>query len=350
MQTPPHIDAVITWVDGNDPDHKAKRLAYQGKQTNLHTSATSDTRFDSQNEVYFCIASILKYAPFIRTIHVVTDNQSPAFLKNFSDEGLCAPDRIRLVDHREIFRGHEDVLPSFNSRTIETMLWRIEGLTENFVSFNDDFFINEPLGPTHFFKDEAPVLHGEWVRPELAAFKARVQERLRRLGLRRKPVKANFRVIQNRSAALAGVKGRYFRYDHWPRPARRSVFSEFFAQNPDILQSQIQHRFRSSEQFAALSLAYHLELNQYRTPAQAPASLAYFHPEESPSRTWFDDLRQEASQFGCIQSLDECPSDLAAEIQEVLKTKFQSHLPSCLHPECAEYQAADKANTEGISG
>ncbi|WP_173488369.1 stealth family protein [Aliiroseovarius sp. xm-v-204] len=163
LQTPPNMDAVITWVDGNDPDHKAKRLAYQGKQTKLHTAATSDTRFDSQNEVYFCIASILKYAPFIRTIHVVTDNQSPAFLKRFSDEGLCAPDRIRLVDHREIFRGHEDVLPTFNSNSIEAMLCNVEGLAEYFVYFNDDVFVNCPLSEEDFFCAGHPVIRGQKV-------------------------------------------------------------------------------------------------------------------------------------------------------------------------------------------
>ncbi|NRP43459.1 hypothetical protein XMV225_000612 [Aliiroseovarius sp. xm-v-225] len=91
-------------------------------------------------------------------------------------------------------------------------------------------------------------------------------------------------------------------------------------------------------------------MKRFGVTPEKSTSVAYFHPEESPSRTWFDDLRQEESKFGCIQSLDECPSDLAAEIQEVLKTKFQSHLPSCLHPECAEYQAADEARTVGISG
>ncbi|UWQ08326.1 Stealth CR1 domain-containing protein [Aliiroseovarius crassostreae] len=350
MQTPPNIDAVITWVDGNDPDHKAKRLAYQGKQTNLHTAATSDTRFDSQNEVYFCIASILKYAPFIRTIHVVTDNQSPVFLKRFSDEGLCAPDRIRLVDHCEIFRGHEDVLPTFNSNSIETMLWRIEGMAEHFVSFNDDFFINQPLSASDFFQDGLPVLHGQWEKPEINSFRNRKRELLQALGLKKTGIKPNFLIVQNRAALLAGMKDRYFRYGHCPRPLRRSVFSEYFNENPGVLKDQIQHRFRHSRQFTPPSLAYHLEISRFGVTPSQPASVAYFHPEESPSRTWFDDLRQEASKFGCIQSLDECPSDLAAEIQMALKTKFQSHLPACLHPECAEYQAADEANTVGISG
>ena len=41
--------------------------------------------------------------------------------------GLCAPDRIAVVDHRDAFRGHEDALPVFSSRSVEAVLWRIEG-------------------------------------------------------------------------------------------------------------------------------------------------------------------------------------------------------------------------------
>ena len=48
---------------------------------------------------------------------------------------------VRLVDHREIFRGHKELLPTFNSLAIESMVWRIKGLAERFLYFNDDVML-----------------------------------------------------------------------------------------------------------------------------------------------------------------------------------------------------------------
>ncbi|WP_299608962.1 Stealth CR1 domain-containing protein [uncultured Tateyamaria sp.] len=330
LNTSAPIDAVITWVNGQDPKHKSKRLFYQKDARQSHATAVSHTRFDDQNEIYFCIASILKYAPFIRKIFVIADDQEPLHLGAFSKEGLCAPDRIHLVDHTHIFRGYEDVLPTFNSRTIETMLWRIEALAEQFVSFNDDFFLNQPSQPSAFFLDGQPILHGTWEKSELRSFKNRKRALLRKLGLKKKAKRANFRTIQNRAAQLAGVEKHYFLYDHIPRPARKSVFAAYFEQNPDILRAQIQHKFRDADQFTPLSLAYHLEINRFGVTPQAPASLAYFHPTENPGRDWLTSIGDASTAFACVQSLDECPADLARDIRQVMTNKFQDYMPQAL--------------------
>ena len=48
----------------------------------------------------------------------MTDSQVPAAI----DRRQAELDNIRIVDHREIFRGYEQLLPTFNSLAIETML------------------------------------------------------------------------------------------------------------------------------------------------------------------------------------------------------------------------------------
>src|SRR5574344_1889082 len=107
MQQP--ISIVISWVDGNDLELNKKRHKYlTGEDA---SDAVSDTRFASDNEIYYNIASILKYVPFCRHIFVVTDNQRPEFIDEFAAQGLCSSDKIRVVDHREIFRGYEQHLP-----------------------------------------------------------------------------------------------------------------------------------------------------------------------------------------------------------------------------------------------
>ena len=43
-----------------------------------------------------------------------------------------------LRNHKEIFKGYENYLPTFNIRTIETAFHRIRNLSEHFIYFNDD--------------------------------------------------------------------------------------------------------------------------------------------------------------------------------------------------------------------
>ena len=43
------------------------------------------------------------------------------------------------------------------------MLWRIEGLADRFVYFNDDMMLVGPVEPTDFFSNEGKVnLRGRW--------------------------------------------------------------------------------------------------------------------------------------------------------------------------------------------
>lgn len=139
------MDAVITWVDGNDPHHKKKRLAamYSNpKRIDQTSNAVVETRFNDSGEIYFTIASILKFAPFIQRIFIVTDGQTPAHLASFAECGICDAEKIRIVDHTEIFREFEHDLPTFNSLSIETMMYFIDDLSDEFIYFNDDFFLD----------------------------------------------------------------------------------------------------------------------------------------------------------------------------------------------------------------
>jgi Stealth protein CR2, conserved region 2 len=89
----------------------------------------------------------------------VTDNQVPGAI----DRRKAERDNIRIVDHREIFRGYEQLLPTFNSYAIECMLWRIEGLADRFLYFNDDMMLVGPVEPTDFFSNDGKViLRGRW--------------------------------------------------------------------------------------------------------------------------------------------------------------------------------------------
>lgn len=143
------IDLVYLWVNGNDPQWLAKRNACIGK-TEEKSAVNCDGRYADNDELKYSLRSIDKYAPWIRRIFIVTDNQVPVWLDT-------ANPKVRIVDHKEIM---PDVcLPCFNSAVIEHFLYRIPGLAEHFIYANDDMFINKPVTPETFFgKDGLPIV------------------------------------------------------------------------------------------------------------------------------------------------------------------------------------------------
>ncbi|MQY09323.1 stealth family protein [Actinomadura macrotermitis] len=139
------IDVVYTWVDGDDPAWRARRdlaLAEVG-EAGLNHLAANDSRYISRDELRYSLRSLAAYAPWVRHIYIVTDDQVPRWLN------LASP-RITVVDHKEIFQGR-GVLPTFNSHAIESQLHHIEGLSEHFLYLNDDVFLGRTLCPDRFF-------------------------------------------------------------------------------------------------------------------------------------------------------------------------------------------------------
>jgi hypothetical protein len=253
------VDAVITWVDGHDPMHQDKLLMHL-KKLNIECpkSVAAPTRFNQCGEIDYCIQSILKFAPWIRTLFIVTDSQIPPIMQQF--KGTPFEARIKLIDHRDIFAGYEQALPTFNSVTIESMLWRIKGLSEHFIYFNDDCFLIRPVVYDDFFRNNKIVLRGHWKLASNHKVYALYHGILSRLGKR---TKTNIhRAAQENSAHLAGINHYFFHLPHVPFPLKKSIFQQFFSLYPAQLQHNIQFSFRDAQQFLPVSLAYHLALNE----------------------------------------------------------------------------------------
>jgi hypothetical protein len=325
-ETVREIDAVIAWVDGSDAQHLASRLKHSAGRRR-----PSSARFADSGEIYYCIASILKYAPFIRRIWIVSDAQSPKFLPEFAEAGLCEPDFIQVVDHTELLSDFTEALPTFNSRTIEAVLWRIPGLSERFVYFNDDFFANRPLRPEEFFVDGRPVLRGERARPERKLMKSRIRRLMRTLGFRGPKVRPTFRLAQELSANHVGVAGNFMMIGHHPHPMRRSVQEAFFAARPELLREQVRHRFRDIAQYSPVALANHLEIVGHGATYRKPVKVAYVKPGPKGSgRRFLGHIRNETTPFGCIQNLEKFEADAFRVVRRLMREKLGKFLPSTI--------------------
>jgi Stealth protein CR2, conserved region 2/Stealth protein CR1, conserved region 1 len=238
----PQIDAVITWVDGEDPTHKARRLRYLlPAEDSLHENGINPHRWACGDELSYCLRSIENHAPWIGTIHIVTDAQTP----DLSHLSTSLRAKIRIIDHRDIFKGYEHALPTFNSLAIESMLWRIEGLSERFIYFNDDVFLTAPLRVSDVFDGDKPVLRGKWV--DLGA-----------LGASRDDLSdpSKFHDFMQRNAALLlGYEAHHvFACAHVVFPMRRTVLADMYARFKSHFEANIAHRFRDISQFHPQSL------------------------------------------------------------------------------------------------
>lgn len=294
------IDAVITWVDGDDPEHVAKRERHDSRS--VHPSSRAATRFASRGEIGYCVASILSFCSFVDRVFIVTDAQWPSALDPLLERRPDWTERIRIVDHQEMFGVNADLLPVFSSRSIETMLFRIPDLAECFIYFNDDMFVGRPLSEDLFFQDGRPVLQGRMHRfpnPILGHLKAWLKPEIERAG---------FKHAQQRAARMVGFKDKYFLAGHHPHPMRCSTLERFFDAHPGLLRRQAGHRFRSAEQFSPIGIAYHLEVLQGAT-LQAPGPSGYLKPTAKTDRhkAVLQALALGQLDTICIQSLDAMP-------------------------------------------
>jgi hypothetical protein len=241
LTSPEHIgfgiDVVYTWVDGGDPDWQARKARAQGDNTWLvkaDVQAANDSRFVSRDELRYSLRSLHCFAPWVRRVFIVTDDQVPAWLDT-------SHPAVTVVSHREIFGG-TGRLPTFNSQAIESRLHRIPGLSEHFLYLNDDMFFARPVTPDLFFTPGGLTRffpsHGR-----IGSAPGDPADR---------PVNASGK---NNRELIKEAFGRVLtrKMLHTPYPSRLSVLTEIEQRFAEHLDATAGHQFRHPDDIALLS-------------------------------------------------------------------------------------------------
>lgn len=306
------IDAVITWVDGADPAHKEKLRRYAPALSTHEDDVAGPTRFSSIGEIYWCVRSLRKFAPFIRRIFIVTDAQDPHI-----PEGDIP---VEIVDHRTIFDGYGQYLPVFNSIAIETMTWRIPGLSEHYIELNDDFMLCAPVGREDFYTDEGlPVCYAKKYNIPFERLTRALK--CRENGHR----KVTFKGVMLNGAILAGARWTYYRMNHAPRPLLKSFFENFCKEHPEHMLRNISFRFRDAAQYSSEELLYTSLLRAGKAELRNYEGLLfYYEPKDKKGRLAkkFDRFDRGNYRFCCFNSLDKAD---AAE-QEYVRGRIEGIL------------------------
>lgn len=138
------IDFVILWVDSSDPKWREEHDKYKGIR---HTNYNDDAHFRDWDILRYWFRAVETYAPWVHNIYFVTNGQKPAWLNTEHP-------KLKHVKHSDFIP--EEYLPTFNARTINLNVHRIPGLSEHFVLFDDEMFINGPITPEYYFKKGLP--------------------------------------------------------------------------------------------------------------------------------------------------------------------------------------------------
>lgn len=158
MNNANEIDIVMTWVDGNDPEWIKLFNKYSPNkiETNIDINKS---RYKDYGLLKYWFRSVELYAPWVRKIHFITNGQKPNWLNTDNP-------KLNWVKHEDYIP--DQYLPTFSSHPIELNFHLIKDLSEKFIYFNDDIFINNPINPNYFFKNGIPVMHADasckWIK------------------------------------------------------------------------------------------------------------------------------------------------------------------------------------------
>ena len=247
------IDIVYTWVDGTDPEWRARKDRTLRELDPGFVDAADPSRFHDRDELRYSLRSVAMYADFVRHIYIVTDAQVPRWLDTDHE-------RISIVDHRELFEAAEH-LPTFNSHAIESRLHHIQGLAEHYLYFNDDFFLGRRVpadrffhanGTSKFFLSHARVPSGSPSSEERSVDAAAVNTR---------------RLVEQRFGRRV-----HHKLKHTPYPQRRSVLFEMEAALREEFERTAASRIRSPTDVPVPSSLFHYYA--YLTDRAVPARIA----------------------------------------------------------------------------
>lgn len=316
------IDIVITWVNGNDPAHQAKRLKYQtSNKENLLEDIGGKERFEASGEIFVCVASILKFAPFVHKIFIVTDEQKPpldSFIKQYFPNNQIP---IEIIDHKILFEGYEKYLPTFNSLSIETMLYRIPGLSENFVYFNDDVFLMTPITQeTWFSKEGFPICYAHKFHTSIARFLRYIKRKKNG----HKPFGYKDAML---NAADVLSKNYFWHIGHTPFALCKSTFAAYYKNHEHTLQENIKHRFREKTQYNPQVLFYILAEEQKRCLVVNDKHKVLFLKPRKDKTDYMNRKLESAARnphllFGCINSLGETTQEEQLIFKSWIKNKL----------------------------
>lgn len=247
-----NIDFVVTWVNMDDPEWQNEFSKYSGNKDNTK-NGVSKARFRDYGFLKYWFRGVEKFAPWVRKIHFVTSGQKPDWL----DENNP---KIHLVSHKDFIPA--EFLPTYNSVVIERYMYRIPGLAEHFVYFNDDFFIINNINPKRFFRNGLPCDIAVFTyNPSWSQWYVRIKNNIRLINRHFDKKEVMKRWHDKWFHKSYGSRARWnyllhfynkfitLRVPHNAQPYLKSTFEEVWAEESEELTRTSVNRFRALDDY-----------------------------------------------------------------------------------------------------
>lgn len=331
------IDFVITWVDGSDKAWRKQKAMYD---------SSGNTQVDDSEERYrdwdllkYWFRGVEKYAPWVRKIHFITWGHLPEWLN------VNHP-KLHIVRHEDYIP--QEYLPTFNCNVLENYMHKIEGLSEHFVYFNDDFFLVDSVEPALFFKDGKPC--------DMLAFQPVVANP-------KNPVMSHLYLNNslvlckyfNKRENVKAHPGNYFKIGypllyffynmlelafplytgfytvHGPSPFCKSTFEEVWTKEEEQLKRMMSNRFRSNNDLTQYLFREWQKLSNNFVPCNPLKYFGYFNISGQNEKL-LNTIRKQKKRIICIN--DGQIGDDFDRVKKELQDAFVQILPEVSSFEC----------------
>ncbi|MDA2811650.1 stealth family protein [Nocardiopsis sp. RSe5-2] len=302
------VDAVFTWVDGDDPVLAADRERHRGRSGVIAARETGASRYTDRDELRYALRSLHTYAPFIRHVYIVTDRQRPSWLDTSAGG-------ISVVDHRDVF-ADPSVLPVFNSHAIGTQLHHIPGLSERYLYLNDDVFFGRTATAEDFF-------HANGIaRLPFSPFQFG-------LGEPHPEEPAPNSAGKNARRLVEAEHGRFItnKFKHVPHPQIREVMGDLERTFAEEVAATAASRFRSTGDIGMAATLHHHHALLTGRGVPARYRLRYVDVGADDARDRLEELRtRRGHDFFCLNDVD-TPPERREEVDTMVRGFLEEYFP-----------------------
>ena len=328
MQKQEEIDFVITWVDGSDKEWLQEKALYD---TTMDVDDSAE-RYRDWELLKYWFRGVEKFAPWVRKIHFVTWGHVPEWLDTEHP-------KLHIVRHEDYIP--KEYLPTFNSAVIEIHMHRIEGLSEKFVYFNDDFYLIDKVQIEDYFRNDKPC--------DMLAFQPVVANP-------KNPVMSH--IYMNNSVTLCkyfnkrenvkqhlgnyfklGYPPLYFCYNvlemafplytgfytvHNPSPFSKTTFEEIWEKEAELLKEMSTHRFRGKNDISPYLFREWQKLSNQFVPTNVLKDFQYFEVTQD-NRKLVNTISKQKKKMICINDA-KLDADFLT-VKKELQDAFEAILP-----------------------
>lgn len=231
------IDIVVPFYNDSDNSWKNIMYNYMAKENSNDRQVIGDERYRHWECFKYWFRCVEKNCKWVNKVFLLVANktQVPKWLNTKNP-------KLRIVLHEEFIP--KELLPTFNTFTIEVFINKIKDLSDNYVYCNDDFYFLNYTNAEMFFINDIPVFTDK--KQKFEKFGAWWLE----------SSDGTFYSILNNGMDLqyeiCGDKAHWYALDHIPIAHKKNFESEIVDKYYDrFINANKKSRFRSKEMYSS---------------------------------------------------------------------------------------------------